>query len=176
MRIETLSIVYEPRRILLGMKKRRFGKGKYNGFGGKIEEGETIITGAQREGQEEANISLENLEKVGEILFQFPTDEQDHLVHILKTNRFSGVPRESDEMTTRWFDTSSLPYDQMWADDSYWLPLLLKGKTFRGHFIFNEAFGVARYELRELPQSQLCQDPECKSWLDELGKKGVKLR
>ena len=31
-----------PQELLLGMKKARFGAGKYNGFGGKVEPGETI--------------------------------------------------------------------------------------------------------------------------------------
>lgn len=34
--------------VLLGMKKRGFGAGKYNGFGGKLEEGESNIEGAKR--------------------------------------------------------------------------------------------------------------------------------
>lgn len=34
--------------ILLGMKKRGFGVGKWNGFGGKIEENETTEEGAKR--------------------------------------------------------------------------------------------------------------------------------
>jgi len=34
------------------MKKRGFGAGRYNGFGGKVEPGETILQGAQRELQE----------------------------------------------------------------------------------------------------------------------------
>ena len=36
-RIETVVIVYQPPRILLSMKKGKFGKGRYNGFGGKVE-------------------------------------------------------------------------------------------------------------------------------------------
>jgi 8-oxo-dGTP diphosphatase / 2-hydroxy-dATP diphosphatase len=34
--------------VLLGMKKRGFGAGKYNGFGGKIEENESNLDGAIR--------------------------------------------------------------------------------------------------------------------------------
>lgn len=30
-------------KLLLGMKKRGFGSGKYNGFGGKVEKGETVM-------------------------------------------------------------------------------------------------------------------------------------
>ena len=36
------------RAVLLGMKKRGFGAGKYNGFGGKIEENESNYDGAVR--------------------------------------------------------------------------------------------------------------------------------
>lgn len=34
--------------ILLGLKKRGFGVGKWNGFGGKVEPGETIPQAAAR--------------------------------------------------------------------------------------------------------------------------------
>ena len=42
--------------VLLGMKKRGFGVGKWNGFGGKVENGETVFDGAMRELQEECSI------------------------------------------------------------------------------------------------------------------------
>lgn len=36
------------KQILLGMKKRGFGAGKWNGFGGKLEENESNEVGAKR--------------------------------------------------------------------------------------------------------------------------------
>ena len=47
-KILTLVFVKEPGKILLGMKKRGFGQGRWNGFGGKVEKGETILEGAKR--------------------------------------------------------------------------------------------------------------------------------
>jgi hypothetical protein len=44
----TLVLVTRPNQVLLGMKKRGFGQGKWNGFGGKVEKGETILEAAQR--------------------------------------------------------------------------------------------------------------------------------
>lgn len=44
----TLVLVREPSRVLLGLKKKGFGAGKWNGFGGKVEQGETILEGAKR--------------------------------------------------------------------------------------------------------------------------------
>jgi hypothetical protein len=36
-------LIHQKDRILLGYKKRGFGMGKFNGFGGKVEKGETIL-------------------------------------------------------------------------------------------------------------------------------------
>lgn len=35
-KILTLLLIHQQPRILLAMKKKGFGKGKYNGFGGKV--------------------------------------------------------------------------------------------------------------------------------------------
>ena len=53
-KILTLCIIHQHSKILLGMKKRGHGVGKWNGFGGKVEKGETIEEAARRETKEEA--------------------------------------------------------------------------------------------------------------------------
>jgi 8-oxo-dGTP diphosphatase/2-hydroxy-dATP diphosphatase len=45
-----LVLVLKKSEILLGLKKRGFGEGKWNGFGGKIESGESVIQAAIRLG------------------------------------------------------------------------------------------------------------------------------
>lgn len=47
-KLMTILFVLEPGRVLLGMKKRGFGAGRWNGFGGKVQEGETVEEGAIR--------------------------------------------------------------------------------------------------------------------------------
>ena len=59
-RIETVTIVHQHPRILLGMKKKKFGKGRYNGFDGKVETNETEKEAAIRETFEEAGIKIIN--------------------------------------------------------------------------------------------------------------------
>ena len=44
----TLLFVLRPGQVLLGMKKRGFGKGRWNGFGGKVHQGESIEKAAIR--------------------------------------------------------------------------------------------------------------------------------
>ncbi len=45
----TLLFVMESDRVLLGMKKRGFGAGRWNGFGGKVEAQESIEEAAKRQ-------------------------------------------------------------------------------------------------------------------------------
>ena len=61
----------ENERVLLGYKKSGFGKGFYNGFGGKVEPNELPIECAKREVKEEANIDVLDLKKYGLLYFTF---------------------------------------------------------------------------------------------------------
>ena len=44
----TLCLITKGDDVLLGMKKRGFGEGLWNGFGGKVSEGETIDAAGRR--------------------------------------------------------------------------------------------------------------------------------
>lgn len=150
MRTETISIIYQHPKILLGMKKKKFGRGKYNGFGGGVEKGESLEKAVIRETLEEAGITIIKQEKFGKILFQFNSDEQDHLVYFFKVKEFNGIPIESDEMKPEWFNIKNIPYEKMWEDDRYWLPLLLNGKKFKGNFYFDKNFRLDCCKLIEV--------------------------
>lgn len=59
MRNCTLVVLFNDKnQILLCMKKRGFGVGKWNGAGGKVDAGETILRAAVRELEEETMITL----------------------------------------------------------------------------------------------------------------------
>ncbi len=138
--VTTLCIVHQHPRILLGMKKRGFGKGRWNGFGGKVLAGETIESAAKREMLEEAGIKIKNLEKVGIINFEFEDGTRGFEVHFFKTDDFEGEPRESEEMKPAWFYIDEIPFSRMWPDDTHWMPLFLflRGRKFRGKFLFDK--------------------------------------
>jgi 8-oxo-dGTP diphosphatase/2-hydroxy-dATP diphosphatase len=133
----TLTIVYKDKKVLLGLKKRGFGVGRWNGFGGKIEDGETITEAAARELQEESGIVAHKLEKMGILDFEFENDPKILQVHIFCVTEFEQEPVETEEMKPQWFDTDKIPFDAMWSDDIHWMPYLLDGKKFEGKFLFD---------------------------------------
>ncbi len=138
--------------VLLGRKKKGFGRGKVNGFGGKIEAGEDAEAAAVREIAEETGLAVrrEDLIAVGRIVFVFPADPSfDHDVSVFVAERWTGEPRETEEMAPEWFALDALPFGEMWQDDAHWLPLALKGRRIDARFTFagdNET--VAELALR----------------------------
>ena len=67
----TLCIIHQDGKVLLGMKKRGFGVGKWNGFGGKVEAGEAIEDAAKRELFEEVGLNALDLQKLGVLDFSW---------------------------------------------------------------------------------------------------------
>lgn len=61
-KILTLCMVMKDGKLLLGMKKRGFGMGRWNGFGGKVEAGESIEEAAKREVFEESGLVARSVE------------------------------------------------------------------------------------------------------------------
>lgn len=150
----TLVVIFskDNKKILLGMKKRGFGVGRWNGFGGKLNIKETVEQAALREVNEEIGVNLKNIEKFGIITF-YEADPMPLEVHIFKSNNFEGIPVETDEMKPEWFDIDNIPYKKMWPDDKYWLPMLLDGKKFKGKFWFRDKENtdkITKYDLREV--------------------------
>jgi 8-oxo-dGTP diphosphatase / 2-hydroxy-dATP diphosphatase len=148
----TLLIVEKNNRVLLGMKKRGFGAGRWNGFGGKVNPGETVEAAARREINEEAGIAVRDLTQVGVIDFEFQGKPGILEVNIFKSTNFTGEPAESEEMKPQWFDLDKIPFAEMWPDDIHWFPFFLAGKKFKGRFLFGEGEGntILKQELGEV--------------------------
>jgi 8-oxo-dGTP diphosphatase / 2-hydroxy-dATP diphosphatase len=133
----TLAFLVRDGRMLLGLKKRGFAAGKWNGFGGKVGEGESAQEAAIRETREECGIEVTRLRKAGDVVFH-NSDTEHHRVEIFSIEEYEGEPRESEEMRPQWFPLSEVPYESMWEDDRHWHPLFLAGKCFEGEFFFED--------------------------------------
>lgn len=149
-KILTLCLTRKESMVLLGMKKRGFGEGRWNGFGGKLEKGESIIDAAIREMKEESGIRVEDLEEKGIIEFQFLDTGKLLEVHVFDVLRFKGEPIETEEMSPQWFHLDEIPFESMWADDIYWLPIFLRGNKFKGKFVFEDTNKLLSHKVEIL--------------------------
>jgi 8-oxo-dGTP pyrophosphatase MutT (NUDIX family) len=154
MQQKTLSLLFLVKndQILLAMKKRGFGEGRWNGVGGKVETGETVESAMTREAQEEIGVTPTVYQKVADIRFDeyFKGEPTLMHVHIFTATEWTGKPTESDEMAPRWFAKKDIPYDSMWADDPYWLPLVLEGKKISADFKLDESDAIISHTIKEV--------------------------
>ncbi|KAH9489004.1 Nudix (Nucleoside diphosphate linked moiety X)-type motif 1 [Bulinus truncatus] len=131
------------------MKKRGFGCGLWNGFGGKVEKNETIAQGAIRELQEECGLQTNVLEKVGLINFEFENDPVILEVHVFQTFDVTGEPHETEEMSPHWYKECDIPFQKMWPDDKLWFPYMLQNKKFEAYFLFKGMDTILDYWIKE---------------------------
>lgn len=148
----TLLFLLNNKKILLAMKKRGFGKGRWNGVGGKIEKDEDEQTAMIRECQEEIEVTPLSYVKVAHPTFQYNGEHGPQLVivHTYVCHKWNGIPAETDEMAPRWFNINAIPYDEMWDDDKYWLQKVLVGKKLRASFCFDDNDLVTSKEIKEV--------------------------
>ena len=129
----TLVIPLRKNQILLGFKKRGFGAGRWNGFGGKIEDNETVAAAAARELAEESLIDRATLSKHGVMDFTFADGIPAIRMHVFRADT-DREPKETEEMRPQWFHLDEIPFAEMWPADRYWYPLFLRGQFFRATF------------------------------------------
>jgi 8-oxo-dGTP pyrophosphatase MutT (NUDIX family) len=145
--------------LLLAMKKRGFGVNRWNGVGGKFnpEQGDkTIEDAAIRETEEELGVKPKEMEKVAVFNFYYPylfeEDKKNWQVHIFFVKDWQGEPVETEEMAPRWFKESEIPFNEMWPDDSIWLPKVLAGKKLMGDFFFKEGDLIAKHDIKTVKE------------------------
>lgn len=144
----TLCFLIKDSKVLLAMKKRGFGEGKWNGVGGKVKVGESIEEAALREAEEEIGIKGKDLSRVATIKFIVPhKPDWCHHVAVFLIKNWEGEPTESEEMAPQWFNFDDIPFESMWDDDKYWLLKVLQGEKFTGSFIFDENQKVKKHKI-----------------------------
>lgn len=141
-----LVYVFRDRQILLAKKLRGFGRGKWNGLGGKINPVEDLKAAAIREVREGAQIEVRLGRPLGEIFFHNEGAE-DQFVTIFRTESFSGQPRRTAEMDPQWFSVRDLPYHVIWSNDRHWLPFVIANKRFCGEVWMDCHGSTIRHEI-----------------------------
>lgn len=141
MKTLTLVLLLRDNQIVLAKKKRGFGMNWWNGYGGKLHEGETPEMAAVREVKEESGISISEsqLKEIGAVDFYFEDKEEwNQRVIVYRVEHFEGEPEETEEMNPKWFSKSEIPYTEMWPGDDSWFPYAVQGIPFEGEVRFTE--------------------------------------
>lgn len=151
-----LVYLFRGQEILLAMKKRGFGEGKWNGPGGKMEPGETPRQAAIREVQEEIGVTPTLTSELGSLLYH-DVKFGDWRVHIFRTEVWVGEPAESEEMKPQWWPVSAIPYSEMWSGDDVWTPYVVSSTPFLGEVWANGNGGVTKVKVdtSNLPASTI---------------------
>ena len=160
MKNTTLLFLYKPeeKQILLAMKKRGFGKGRWNGVGGKLQGEETIREAVLRETEEEISVRVHpaNLTQVAILDFSFThAPDWNQQVHVFFVTKWEGEPCESEEMRPKWFPTTHLPFADMWPDDIFWLPEVIAGERIRAAFVFGENDTITHQNIEFVVEGSL---------------------
>ena len=150
----SLCLIVRGDEILLAMKKRGFGAGKWNGYGGKQHVDEDLETTAVRETQEEVGVIVakEDLQKISRMEFYFDNNpDWDLVVHLYKVTKWKGEPVETEEMRPQWFKISEIPFDKMWLEDRYWMSRFLADQKFEGTFYYNsDGTAINNHEIKDI--------------------------
>jgi 8-oxo-dGTP diphosphatase/2-hydroxy-dATP diphosphatase len=151
-KILTLTIIHDNNKILLGMKKRGYAAGRWNGFGGKLIPGESIEEGMLRELNEESSLMATDYEKIGVLTFESEDEDYISEVHLFKINKYNGVAVETEEMRPMWFAFENIPYSEMWPDDAIWLPLVLEGHKVQGSIFFKDNNTIKSHNIKSVAE------------------------
>ena len=130
----------------------KVGKGFLNGYGGKVEEGESSRQAAIRELHEECGIvtKSKDLDKRARIDFYIGSESQlGFSCDIYLVTDWEGEPHDTEEMgPAEWFDVKKLPLERMLVGDQKWFPQVFEGKFFKAKLVYSEDFSeVLNYKV-----------------------------
>ncbi|KAI0747064.1 NUDIX hydrolase domain-like protein [Daedaleopsis nitida] len=186
-------VILNDAKVLLGLKKRGFGIGLWNGFGGKVDAGETPLQAAKRELEEEAGITAP-LAHCGVLFFVLEGVDAAFHIDLFRADEYSGTITETDEMRPAWFsiqkellpartdpltatdhasradaaELPQIPLDKMWADDEFWMPLMFSRTQFVGRADFAEGNKMLKWWFAAAPPTMADSESSSSSFSKEL--------
>ena len=111
-------------------------EGKWNGLGGKLEQGESPEECVVREVYEESGLTIKNPTLRGIMTFPKFDDIDDWLVFLYTSNEFKGNLIESDEGDLNWIGNDEILNLNLWDGDKIYLDWLKQDKFFSAKFIY----------------------------------------
>ncbi len=141
MKLATLCYVMDGDKTLMlyrNKKENDYHEGKWNGLGGKLEQGETPEECAIREVYEESGLKVSDPEMKGLITFPMFDGVDDWYVWVFVFKKFEGKQIDSPEGTLEWIQNNKLTELNLWDGDKIFIPWLFEDKCFSSKFIYED--------------------------------------
>ncbi|MCD6400371.1 MAG: 8-oxo-dGTP diphosphatase [Anaerolineales bacterium] len=158
MKLATLCYLRHENKTLMVhriKKENDIHQGKWNGLGGKIEQGETPEECVIREVYEESGLHIHNPLLRGVLTFPKFADDEDWYAFVFVANEFEGELIDSPEGDLRWVPNEKIFELPMWEGDRLFLPWLDEKRFFSGKFVYQDGKLVEHSVVfHEPPQNQ----------------------
>lgn len=139
MKLATLCYVIDKNNnsilmIYRNKKQNDYHQGKWNGLGGKFEQGESPEECAIREIEEESGLKVSSVKMKGFITFPMFDGKDDWYVFLFTTDEFNGKLIDSAEGKLEWIPIDKLTEINLWEGDKIFIPWLFQEKFFSAKF------------------------------------------
>lgn len=115
-------------------KENDYHEGKWNGLGGKFEQGESPEECAIREIEEECGLKVKSIKMKGFITFPMFDGKDDWYVFLFTADEFTGELIDSNEGNLAWIKNNALIDLNLWDGDKIFIPWLFEDKFFSARF------------------------------------------
>jgi 8-oxo-dGTP diphosphatase len=132
--------------IYRNKKENDYHKGKWNGLGGKLEQGESPEECAIREIKEESGLEVKSLKMKGIITFPMFDGNDDWYVFFFISDQYEGNLINSPEGHLQWIPNEKLMDINLWEGDKIFIPWLFQDKFFSAKFNYENGRFVS-YEV-----------------------------
>ena len=140
-KVSTLCYVKKDGKTLMLHRVKRDGdihKDKWNGLGGKLEDGETPEEGIIREVKEESGLDIFSPQLYGVMSFPKFKDDEDWLVFLYIATKFQGELIECDEGNLEWIDDEKICELNLWEGDHLFFEWLDRREFFSAKFCYED--------------------------------------
>lgn len=117
-------------------KQNDVHEGKWNGLGGKMEQGETPEECVIREILEESGLSVKKPRLCGILTFPLFSNNEDEYTFLFTATDFNGDLIDSSEGILQWIPDLEVLELNLWEGDRLFLKWLEDGRFFSGKLIY----------------------------------------
>jgi 8-oxo-dGTP diphosphatase len=119
-------------------KENDYHEGKWNGLGGKFDQGESPEECVIREVKEECGLEIIEPKLHGFITFPMFDEKDDWYVFIFTADKFTGKLIDSNEGRLEWIDDEKLFELNLWDGDKIFIEWLNSNKFFSAKFEYEK--------------------------------------